>query len=245
MSKFIKFFIFLLFFQIVHSQSDSYSKPYYLAFDSIVGHDYTPLYNGVRFIDSYRTSKTNHRYFESYDFIKGDIFFDNQPFYNLNLKYDLYKDVLISQLEGDKSFFVLELNTSKLASFTLDERHFVNIFNDSLSQLGINGFLEEKYTGNHISFYVKHTKDKKERINRKQVVHVFNLKKIYVLKFRNNFFIVGSKRDFKNVFPNDMKTINYFYKNYKILLKTDPTTFTENLIKALDSKLSQTTSGIK
>ena len=235
MLKFLLINCFIVFTPTVFSQTNTSFKKHYSAYDSIVGYDQTLLYNGLKYIDAFRATKEKHRYFEFYDFLKGDIVYDGQPFYNLNLKYDLFNDVLIIKLKNERSFFNLQLNNSKLSNFSINNNLFINFYQDyNLSDLNITGFLKEIYKGKNLQLYSKHLKRKRDKIVGEKVEYLFYQDITYLVLIDKTFYKANSKRNLKKALPDYTKPINYFYSNYKILLKNNPEIFTKNLIKEVD-----------
>ncbi|WP_188463765.1 hypothetical protein [Bizionia arctica] len=210
-------------------------KRSYAAYDSIVGYDHTLLYNGLRYIDEYRTTKTNHRYFEFYDFTKGNVVYDGQAFNNLDLKYDLFNDVLIVKLKNDRSYFNLQLNNSKLSSFSINNNLFINFHQEyNIADFNFEGILKEIYNGQNLQLYSKYIKRKRDKLSREKVEYIFYREDTYLILLNKTFYKINSKNNLKKIFPNQTKIINDFYSNNKVLLEYDPETFIKNIIKELD-----------
>ncbi|RSK38736.1 hypothetical protein [Mangrovimonas spongiae] len=232
----------LLFFllQNLKSQTELNNKQYYVAYDSIAKIQNSGLYNGSKFINEYRTSKSNFRFFKYYHFEIGDLIFDNQPFYNINLKYDLYKDLLVVKLNNNKSFFDLQLDSKKVSFFRLKNHSFYNfIENTSLKSIGVEGYIELIYKGDTISYYIKHLKKKKDKIKNNRVEHLFIKDSIHLVEVSNKFYEIKSQKDLKKLNLINENVFNKTYEGLKNLSVINYGDFIKKLIVSID-KLSAT-----
>lgn len=228
--------ILLLFCPAIHSQESDTN--YYKAFDSIVGIENTNLLNGTQFIDKYRSTETNNRFFKSYEFLNGSIVYDSQLYNNLKIKYDLHKDQIVLELPNKNNYFQLNINTDKVKQFTIDKHVFINYSNNntSLNALEINGFLEPIFKGNNIELFIKHFKSRKESIKGSRVESDFKLKSQFLYLYKEKFYLLKSKNKLKKVFPKQADSINEYYKNNSILFKRNPNDFMLKLFKLIDSQ---------
>jgi hypothetical protein len=73
-----------------------------------------------------------------------------------------------------------------------------------------------------------------EIINNNHVFKEFKEKNEFLLKYRNSFYKIESKRDLIKIFPNyEIKISDYYSKN-KNLEKSDETKFMENLMRYIN-----------
>ncbi|MBR9757672.1 MAG: hypothetical protein GYB39_06290 [Algicola sp.] len=211
---------------------------YYAAFDAIISHQNTPLYNGLRYVDAFRATKEKHRYYKHYDFLKGNVVYNGQPYFNLDLKYDLYEDVLITRLSGDKDYFYMVFTPLNVSEFNIENHKFVNFHaNKSLAEIGINGYLEQAYIGERVSLYIKHYTPKREELENKKINHLFNKKSLYILLKDGVFYNVNSKRHLKSLHLITKKALNDFYSSNHSLYKTHEDKFMVKLITFIDNNL--------
>lgn len=233
---FIPFILFCILFQVTYSQTNNNEKAYYIAFDSIVGKENTALYNGKRYVDRYRSSKDNHRYFLDSDFLLGDVLYNEQPFFNLNLKYDLFEDILITKLSGDKNFFNMVLITEHVDQFTIQGHQFRNISIYNHSEY--RRFAESLYSGTELELLKKLVKVKTDRIKGQSVIHEFNEDNIYLVTYNGKLEVIKSKNNLKKLIPEKAKKITVFYKNHKSLMNSNPDVFMKRLIINIDESLN-------
>ena len=67
----------------------------YLWFDSMVDAKSTNLYNGVIEVEQYRMTKGKDKFYQTRSFQLGTLYYNGQPYHFVQLKYDLYEDVLL------------------------------------------------------------------------------------------------------------------------------------------------------
>ncbi|WP_191859484.1 hypothetical protein [Hanstruepera ponticola] len=223
----------LLFLQYSQAQLNSVPSEYYLAFDSIIGVENSGLYNGKRYIERYRSSEDNHHFFKDYNFVDGSVVYNNQPFFNLKIKYDLYEDVLVANLKGDKKFFNMVFINQQVHEFNIHGHYFVNI-NAYSSSDNFSGFAELLYTQNDVSLLKKHLKEKKDKIKGQTVFHEFKARSIYLVLINGSLTTIKSKKDFKNIYPEKYSEINSFYKENKFLQEKNSDSFMIRLIDEIN-----------
>ncbi len=75
----------------------------YNFFDESVGRENLNVNNGLLYIDFYNTKKDDNCFLISKSFEKGDVSYDGQPYYDLNINYDIFKDNLIFETINGKT----------------------------------------------------------------------------------------------------------------------------------------------
>ncbi|HLT54117.1 MAG TPA: hypothetical protein VKZ97_09505 [Flavobacteriaceae bacterium] len=219
--------------------SQAQDKNYLVAFDSIVKLENTGLYNGKVYKDRYRSFPDNHRYFESHDFIIGDVEYNGQHYYQIGLKYNLHEDVLVVRPKGSKSFVNLQLISDKITSFKLNNTTFINTDKTvTTNTTGYRGFMALSYSGEQLNLFVKHTKTVRDKYVGKKIEYIFNAENHYFLHYNQELIELKNKKQIRKLFPSLVNDINTHYKNNSKAEKLNPEAFYTGLIKVLDSKLS-------
>lgn len=225
--------IYFLSIQLSYSQNQ-----YFTLFDSTTGIEASGLYNGTRYYELYRNTNNNTLYFKSSDFFDGSVLYDDEPYFNKQLKFNINEDVLICKLEGDKSFIYLRLISEKVKEFTLENYKFVRLKNDEvLGPVYANGFFEHAYSGEKLNLFIKHHKYEKEMLNKKKVTFKFIVKNSYFLYYKNKYYKVESAKSIKKILPDLNTEVGSFFKANKLLLVTDFDVFMTKLISYLDRNL--------
>ncbi|WDF63917.1 hypothetical protein [Flavobacterium sp. KACC 22763] len=204
-------------------------------FDKIVDGEILNINNGKIHIDPYNL-KNSHNYYSNKNFVKGSVFYDNQLYENILIKYDIYKDQLVKSFENMSTFGITLIN-EKTDYFIIGDKRFINIDNKYKYPKAITGFFEEKYLGKNISLYIKHTKTAKETISETALYTEFKEYTNYQLLYNSKFASVNTRKEILEIFPLLKKEIKDFYKKNKILEETNPYQFKADLIKFIDINL--------
>jgi hypothetical protein len=226
---------FLFLFNFIFSQTDKSEKEYYVSFDSFNTYYNVVVFIGLEHEDAYlEFKKGNHKFYHAENFLLGNIFFDGQPYYDFNIKYDLLNDFLLLEYTNQK-FNYLRLNEELVDEFLLDGDKFIRLSeNQQLNGFYKNGFFKEAYKGNNFTLYIKYIKNKTARFRNKNVYYVFDGHEIYIIYYNKFYYRINKVKDIIEVFPSKKKQIQDFYKNYKNLFKKNREEFLDRLFKNLE-----------
>ena len=235
-------YLILLFFCInsssLFSQNNSSSENYYNWFDNIIGINNTNLLNGIEFKEEYRTLENNSQYFFSNQFIPGDLIYNGQPYYDVDMKYDIYEDQLIIRLVDNTGYFAIKLIKELVESFKIGNHLFLNSsYLQSNKEDKSAGFCEVLYQDQNISFFKKHLNNKQERRNDRFAYTQFIYKQKTLFSYGNKFYELNSKKDLINTLPNQKKIINSFYKNKTFLMRSNYEEFLKKLGENLNENI--------
>lgn len=206
-------------------------------FDKIIGLENTKLYNGKRYYNIYKATDNNHNFFTASNFIKGDIIYDGSPFYNTNLKYDIFNDQLIFKPNGDKGFINIELIQDKVLSFSFKNHHFVNSNTITENKGLITGYVEVIYKTASLTLYAKRKKTVTERIRGNKLVYLFSNEPSFYLSHAGILSEIKSSKSFKKIFPDLSKDLKSEIKDTKKRFEKDDEGLFLFLTQWLDFKL--------
>jgi hypothetical protein len=230
----------LLIFSFFSNAQENNSKSRNLTFfDNLTGLESTKLYNGNRYYDLYKISEDNHNFFNSPEYIIGEVVYDNEAFYNIELKYDALKDVLVSKLNDEKSFINLELIKQKVKQFTINNHHFINV-DPILKSKYLSGFAELITASDNFTFLVKRKKEMRERIKGDKLVYIFYETNTYFLYLKGEVHKIKSYKSLRKRFPDYEETINTYYESNKLLAEDNAYEFMVGLSKRLDETITNT-----
>lgn len=177
-------------------------------FDDTLGLENSGIFNGVEFIDTYNLLEDQHRFFQVETYRSGWISYDNQKYFDIPIKYDLFEDQLIAKViskEGGANQILL-LN-EKIDNFKIDETYFERIQSNKNSELTPSGFYELLTEINQLKLYKKHQKKVKKVLKNNSVYYKFmTVKPEYFVLTDDDFFVVKKKKDLISRFP-DSKSI--------------------------------------
>jgi len=238
-------FFFAIFFIIntvsIHSQTNSSSRDYYNWFDNIIGYENTGIYNGILYTEKFRTlNNNNHKFYLTSQFTSGNIIYNGQPYYNIEMKYDIYEDLLIVKLPNHSEYFIIQLINDKIDEFSINNKNFLKIsgkYEESFNE-AIFGFYEISYQSKHLNLLKKHKKSRKDRIVGNFVYSQFKDEREYIIIYNDRYYKINSKKYFIKLFPELKKNIDNFYSANKQLLKLDQDTFMIQLIEHISSLIN-------
>ena len=221
---------FFLFFSVaVRCQVDEKQKDLFKWFDSKIGDENRSIYDGVVHKVKYKTKNGNHKYFKSSKFLEGNIIYDNQPYYDIMMNYDIYEDELIVKLSdqlGNTSN--IELMKRKIKGFSILGHQFtkIEIPAEDKKESGSYEFYEIVLEKEQLNLYIKHHKTRKKKMDSKFTYSFFEKgDSNYLLLIDSKYHKIKKKKNWIYVFPNQKKTINTFYKKNKTMLKTNKNEF--------------------
>jgi hypothetical protein len=220
------------------AQNNSSSENYYNWFDNIIGVNNTSLLNGIEFKEEYRTLENNSQYFFSNQFLPGDLIYNGQPYYDVDMKYDIYEDQLIIRLVDNSGYFAIKLIKELVESFQIGNHLFLNSsYLQSKKESQSMGFCEVLYQTQNISFFKKHLNNKQERRNDRFAYTQFIYRKKILFSYGDKFYELSSKKDLINTLPDQKKTINSFYKNKTFLMRSNYEEFLKKLCENLNENV--------
>lgn len=208
-----KYTLFLL---IIIMNTSSYlfgqEESTYNYFDKQVGLENTGLFNGIEFINNYNILENEHRFFKTNDFSAGNIRYDDQDYYDVDLKYDLYEDQVIVKIETkNEEISQILLLKDKIKSFKIGNAYFEKI-SDSTKANDLKGVFYQLLTENSVTkLYKKNHKRLKKVIDNNAVYYKFlEDKPEYFILTDGKLFEIKKKRDLISQFPGYKKELSKF-----------------------------------
>ncbi len=223
------------------SQTDGVASTYYSALDTHLGYKNNGAFNGREYLDVYPelsiSIKTNNKFYNSYNFIEGYIFYGGQPYYNVELKYDLIHDLLLIEYNNERAN-LLSLNPEILKEFELNGERFVRLENaPDLEAHYANGYFKEAFSGKTSSLYIKYRKTPIDQLNDGKIQYTFKASKVFLLQIhsQSGYAQILSKKSILKAFPERVKTIRLFYKNNPVLRRKSKEAFFIGLLRHIDN----------
>ncbi|GAB1856375.1 hypothetical protein MHTCC0001_12100 [Flavobacteriaceae bacterium MHTCC 0001] len=218
------------------SQNETSVKKQYNWFDNIVGIENTNLINGITFHERLKTLDEKGQYLISKLFKIGNITYNGQPYFDIQIKYDVFNDQIILSGLNNNGYFAIQLVKYLVNSFSLNERNFINSQQLKVTTNNTNnkGFFEVLHLNPNISLYKKHKKDKQVKKNDQISYLEFRDKQEYMLYLNNEIHPLNSKKNVLKLFPHLKKQINQFYAKNRALMAYDYDKFLIKLIQNLN-----------
>ncbi|UJH66641.1 hypothetical protein [Allomuricauda sp. SCSIO 65647] len=232
------FFLFILAPFFVLAQADNHGEKYYQWFDDLVDIENTALYNGIGYVEKYKVINKYHKFFESTDFLLGDMVYDGQYYPNLEMKYDLDEDLVVLHLKNGLRKVLLQPIKKKVEKFTIDGHRFVNIADGTAKTYDISGFYEVLFEKSDLMLLERHQKKRFKREGKNSVYYEFKSRNQYYLFYNNEYFTIRKRKDFIRIFPKLQKQIQTYSK--KRSPRTEIRGYLISLAKRIELLLSET-----
>jgi len=153
---------FLLFFIILSSLStfsqDSSKEKIYSWYDQQTGIENSTLFRGIEYVETDRMINDKHKFFETQNFQSGSVIYDGQAYYNLPLKYNVYDDILLINLQLDQRNSIFQLFKDRVDQFQINAKRFRYLQAENNSN--IIGFYEVINEEGEFKIFKKHLKNR-------------------------------------------------------------------------------------
>ncbi|MDL2299760.1 hypothetical protein LJC21_03540, partial [Bacteroides sp. OttesenSCG-928-E20] len=212
LKRFLLFAFFLCFQYLVFAQTDVSAtiKDYLVD----VG-EYSVLYNG-ELEEGYSASFLNLPYYETSDYVQGDIVFKGCMYSQQKLRLDLYKERLII-LTGQKRYNVI-VNPLGVDKVFLHGETIIWHSPNKASNLK-DGYYSQLFEGTDLQL-LKKTKFATNTMKEKEMRY-FSQQTRYYLLYKDVYYQVKNKRSVIKAFPELKQEINKFVKEHSLNFKRD------------------------
>lgn len=171
------------------------------------------LFNGSDY-GEYSPLKDEHPFYLSYDWIYGSVLYDGQFYDSIMLQYDIALDQLV--IESHMYGTQIQLIKSKVHSFTLEDRKFINMDSSSMK-----GFYEVLYDG-ETKVLAKRIKRLQERISSSEITREFEEKNRYYMLVNEKFVAVKNKKSALKALRSNKKELQQKYQALNSNVKKKP-----------------------
>ncbi|RED25323.1 hypothetical protein BD847_2073 [Flavobacterium cutihirudinis] len=243
MKNYQKSLVFLILFGLFlnihtsHSQTNTEVNTYKW-FDKTVGQDNLDLNNGTPFTNTFRTQDGSHLFLTD-SFELGKVTYENQNYYDVKLKYDTYRDILVLNPFGQSENIGISLIQNKISSFSIKDLNFVKIDRkiETVPEFTTGYYEEIKFAADFV-FYIKHRKIQLKTLSETGVYYNFKEDNTFFVDLKGTVYQIKGKNDILKLFPEQKKQINGFYLMNREQRKSDLNLFMKNLMKYISNSLS-------
>lgn len=244
MKNYQKKIVFLILFELllnihtIQSQTSNDVKTYNW-FDTTVGKDNLDINNGVPHTNPYRTLRNDIHLYLVDKYELGKAIYENQAYYDVKLKYDIYRDILVLNPAGGSENVGISLIQNKVSSFSIQDKNFIKRerATEDIPEF-TTGYYEESKVAPELILYIRHHKDMQKTISDNSIYYVFKENNSYFINLKGKIYLIKSKGDLIKLFPEQKKQINGFYLLNRELRKSDLDQFMKNLMKYTFNSLS-------
>jgi len=170
------------------------------------GGDYYYVHSGIK----------GHPFFIDNYWEYGTILYDGERYDSIQVKYDIFKDLLIVRHFGKDGYLVpIVLYSPKVKEFTLMDHHFIYILEDTLSDFK-SGFFDLLYDGEKVKAL---SKRRKKEIKGQNIVtqleKEYSLKDKYYIKSGDKYYPANSKSSVLKILSDRKSEVKMFIKKNK------------------------------
>ena len=202
-------------------------------FDKNLGLESLDFKNGLAHLNFDKTATNQNRYLTD-EFKKGSINYNEQIYFDLFLKYDIYSDELVLRPYDEANTTKINLIKDNIKSFIIGNEKFTNLkeLNTSIFK---GGYYEEVLIKNNITLYIKYYKEKKKSTKDEINLIDYVPKYEFILFKENKYNLISKKKEIITLFPDNKRKINDFYLMNRDLRKENPSLFMKNLIRYINN----------
>ena len=211
----IVLFTIVFFSKSTMGQSITKEPKFYNWFDDQVKLYNTGLFNGIKYIELYRTINEKHKFFQNSEFQIGSVVYDGQLYDQVPIKYDLDTDELLLNIGYNYQFPTIILFKSKVKSFQIGKSKFTHIVNNTIES-EYQGFYEVLVDQDSLALLKKNSKKRLKKIRGTTVYYEFIPENNYVVMYDGDLYSVKNKQDVVRIWPSKKEFIN---ENYNPELK--------------------------
>ena len=220
----------LLFLTInLNAQGENYTEEIKNTYDSILGYKNLSLLNGVEIINENRTLTDKHQFFIDRDFLKGDLIYRGEKYSNLNLRYDIFKDVLQVKLDKNVSgTLLMELIKAHVNSFSLNGSTFKNLVIDNREF--DSGFYEVLFNERDLSLYKKRRLKRLDKEDKEFLYYEFqDLSNVYILYTPKTGYFEATTSRLRKKLPDCYTSFSDYIRKNRRIRKQDPDSYWKGL----------------
>ncbi|MGB6150659.1 MAG: hypothetical protein WBG48_01600 [Pricia sp.] len=194
------------------SYAQSEHKPLYQWFDQQMGTANKGIYNGYNYTEKYRTINKKHKFFRSETFLPGMVHFEGQPYYDLELKYDLYEDNLLLNSKSAPGT-TIALKSSQINHFFITGQEFVRLTENNTKGLEATGFYQVLLETDILKLFKKNSKNIVKKVRKELVYYEFKDDNEYLLFYDGKYYPANRRKDLLRLFPKAKQDIGSYFKN--------------------------------
>ncbi|MCM4156201.1 hypothetical protein DHD80_09315 [Gramella sp. AN32] len=187
------------------------------------------LVNGVEYIETYRSINAEHQFLIGRDFYKGTLEYQGQFYKDIELKYDIFRDILVAKLQrGVQGTLILELIKDHVTRFSLEDKKFLNVQDTDLNLS--KGFYEVILEESNLKLLKKHRLNAREKQDRSMAYYEFEkLDSEYYYVLNNGGYIAADRSDLLEILPDCKNEISKQFKANRSLKRKNPDQFWKEL----------------
>lgn len=198
------------------SPSENYAISY---FNRVIGQQST-LYNGSEYERYLYHIKSTPNFIDAESWQQGSVRFNGYTYTNVPLKYDLFKNELVSRLYNNVSEYVFD--SEHVRNFEIAGHRFKYISADTTTNCPASGFYEVLSTG-RAEALARYVKTLQNAYDNNTIEPYFTKASVaYFVKKGKDFISVNSERSLLNALKDHKKELQQYIKSNNIKFRKQP-----------------------
>ncbi|WP_425234675.1 hypothetical protein [Ulvibacterium sp.] len=209
----------------------------YAWFDDMIGQTNSGIFEGVAYAEEFRAINDEHQFFKEPYFVLGSVIYDGEPYFEVNLRYDVYTDQLSIKNEKLSRLPITVLDKEKVAEFQIDQHQFKHLSGKETKE-NISGFFEILLEKDSLSLFKKHRKKRFKRTDEEVLYYEFKDGYTYYLRLGLDFYVLKKANDLNGIFPKYKKEVKALRNRYASLGKSDTDAYMKSILLDLSALIS-------
>ncbi|WP_411896037.1 hypothetical protein [Winogradskyella sp. A2] len=197
------------------SQQEPNNTRIYKWLDDNTGQMNSGLFNGLVYAEKHIMINEKHKFFGDFKFTKGTVVYNNEPYPNILIQYNVYQDQLLVRNSINTAEPIVLLYKEKVRRFTVSDHVFVNLTIDLEDDETIEGFFEYLLRRDSVSVIKKHQKKIRDRTNDRIRYHEFEDDSFYIVLLDSVYTRIREPKKLLRQFPEYKEIIKNIEEDYK------------------------------
>jgi WD40 repeat protein len=184
-------------------------------------HNHEKVFTGKYHSEVYKGIK-GHPYYNELIWKTGSVVYKNQRYDGIEIKYDIYKDILlIKYIDLEGYIRSIQLYSAKIDAFHIYDHQFINLKGDSLSHF-ISGFYDLLFKGDNISVLAKRRKEVNQSTTLTSLEERFITNDLLYIDLDRKIYDVKNRKSILEIFSDKKNELKSFLKLNKRRFRNDP-----------------------
>ncbi|APS37995.1 MULTISPECIES: hypothetical protein [Salegentibacter] len=222
-----QYFILLFSIVLLSTNFSVFSQEYreeFKNFDELVNIENTNLLYGKEYVEQHATINNKHKFFQTSGFLNGDVVYSGETYYDLDLKYNIFEDLLVVRVKKENGDVTYQLFKNRINRFRIGGRNFISISPKKNNK--IQGFFEIISESASLKLLKNHRKKLKKILTSDFTYFEFEPEPAqYAVAISEKYFQLESQSEWINVFPEHKEKIESFFSSNRALKESDPDSF--------------------
>lgn len=218
----------------LYGQNKSGTVSPYRLFDEVIGRTNSGIFNGIQYFEKFQVKNDKHKFFKHKFFIWGSVIYNNQPYFETALKYDVYGDELLIKNSEILDAPITQLDKKNVSEFELNGHTFKNVTFSLKQDENISGFFEILFENDTITLFKKHQK-KISRVIDEAIYYEFKDQFQYYISYNDTYYMLKKAGFLTTIFPEYKTQLKNSFKRHENLRKIDSDKYLKSIIVDLNT----------